>query len=85
MGYDLHGLWDADVTALGSIIDPQPGIRGIDVIQLPLWHDTLGLCEATFGLAFYGQDYQHGDQSCGLYKSGRDEYLGYRNCFRVWK
>ena len=42
MTYDLHGYWDADIGALGSVVRAQTDIRDINNDTRPLWYDGLG-------------------------------------------
>jgi chitinase len=64
MAYDLHGSWDADVSALGSLVRGQTNIREISNDTLPLWFDGLNPAKINFGLAMYGRGYTLADPSC---------------------
>ncbi|ETS74683.1 hypothetical protein PFICI_13167 [Pestalotiopsis fici W106-1] len=64
MAYDLHGSWDADVLALGSLVRGQADIREISKNTLPLWFDGLNPAKLNFGLAMYGRGYTLADPSC---------------------
>ena len=57
MSYDLHGPWDADVGALGSIVRGQADVREIYNNTLPLWYAGLNPSKINFGLAYYGRGY----------------------------
>ncbi|KAF6823885.1 carbohydrate-binding module family 18 protein [Colletotrichum musicola] len=55
MSYDLHGPWDTDVKALGSIVRPQTDITKIKKNLMPLWYDGVDPAKVNLGLAFYGR------------------------------
>ncbi|KAF6841708.1 hypothetical protein CPLU01_00380 [Colletotrichum plurivorum] len=65
MSYDLHGPWDTDVKALGSIVRPQTDITEIKKNLMPLWYDGVDPAKVNLGLAFYGRTYTLADPSCG--------------------
>lgn len=65
MSYDLHGPWDTDVKALGSIVRPQTDITEIKKNLMPLWYDGVDPAKINLGLAFYGRTYTLADPSCG--------------------
>ncbi|KAK8075259.1 glycoside hydrolase superfamily, partial [Apiospora hydei] len=78
MAYDLHGFWDSDVEALGSLVRGQADVREIyngkqawgNVLlfiagnTLPLWYAGLDPAKINFGLAWYGRGYTLQDPSC---------------------
>ncbi|KAI0014616.1 hypothetical protein F4780DRAFT_200481 [Xylariomycetidae sp. FL0641] len=64
MAYDLHGSWDSDVLALGSLVRGQADIREIYNNTLPLWYAGLDPGKINFGLAWYGRGYTLEDPSC---------------------
>lgn len=64
MAYDLHGSWDADVDALGSLVRGQADIREISDNTVPLWFDGLNPSKINFGLAMYGRGYTLADAKC---------------------
>lgn len=39
MSYDLHGVWDANVSNLGKVVLGQTDIRDIEKDIVPLWFD----------------------------------------------
>ena len=39
MSYDLHGLWDANVTTLGQVVYGQTDLSDIERDMIPLWFD----------------------------------------------
>lgn len=57
MAYDLHGFWDADVDALGSIVRGQADVREIYNNTIPLAYDDLDFSKIVFGVAWYGRGY----------------------------
>ncbi|KAF2123714.1 glycoside hydrolase family 18 protein, partial [Dothidotthia symphoricarpi CBS 119687] len=65
MSYDLHGPWDTDVKALGSIVRPQTDITEIYQNFKPLWFDGVDPAKMNMGLAYYGRTYKLVDASCG--------------------
>lgn len=64
MSYDLHGPWDTDVKALGSIVRPQTDITEIKKNPMPLWYDGVDPAKINLGLAFYGRTYTLANPSC---------------------
>ncbi|KAF2233889.1 glycoside hydrolase family 18 protein [Viridothelium virens] len=64
VAYDLHGSWDADVHALGSIVRGQTDIREIKNDTLPFWFDNIDPAKLNLGLAAYGRGYTLSDPSC---------------------
>ncbi|KAM7215280.1 class III chitinase, partial [Rhypophila decipiens] len=64
MAYDLHGPWDSDVDALGSIVRGQADVREINNNTLPLWFAGLNPHKINFGVAYYGRGYTVADPSC---------------------
>jgi chitinase len=64
MAYDLHGPWDTDVKALGSIVRPQTDITEIYQNFKPLWFDGVDPKKVNMGLAYYGRSYKLADASC---------------------
>ncbi|KAH7401176.1 glycoside hydrolase superfamily, partial [Pyrenochaeta sp. MPI-SDFR-AT-0127] len=65
MAYDLHGPWDTDVKALGSIVRPHTDITEIYNNLKPLWFDGVDPAKINLGLAYYGRTYKLADASCG--------------------
>ncbi|KAK5994507.1 Killer toxin subunits alpha/beta-like protein [Cladobotryum mycophilum] len=65
MTYDLHGPWDTDVKALGSIVRPQTDITEIDKNLMPLWYDGMDPSKLNLGIAYYGRTYTLSDPKCG--------------------
>lgn len=57
MAYDLHGFWDADVDALGSIVRGQADVREIYNNTIPLAYAGLDPGKIVFGVAWYGRGY----------------------------
>lgn len=64
MAYDLHGFWDADVDALGSIVRGQANIEEIRNNTLPLAYAGVDPSKITLGVAWYGRGYTLSDPSC---------------------
>jgi chitinase len=64
MGYDLHGQWDADVHALGSIVRPHSDITEIERNLRPLWYDGVDPGKINLGLAWYGRTYKLANPGC---------------------
>ncbi|KAK4446124.1 hypothetical protein QBC34DRAFT_497070 [Podospora aff. communis PSN243] len=64
MAYDLHGFWDADVTALGALVRGQADIREIYNNSIPLAYAELDFSKLDFGIAWYGRGYTLQDPSC---------------------
>ena len=67
MSYDLHGSWDADIKALGSLVRPQTDIREIANDSVPLFFDDLNPAKINFGLASYGRGYTLANSSCAYF------------------
>lgn len=65
MSYDLHGPWDTDVRALGSIVRPQTDVTDIKKDLLPLVYDDVEFSKINLGLAYYGRTYTLADPTCG--------------------
>ncbi|OAQ77245.1 carbohydrate-binding module family 18 protein [Purpureocillium lilacinum] len=65
MSYDLHGPWDSDVGALGSVVRPQTDITDIKKDLLPLVYDGLDFGKINLGLAYYGRTYTLSNSRCG--------------------
>jgi chitinase len=64
MAYDLHGFWDADVKALGSIVRGQADVREIYNNTIPLAYAELDFSKIDFGVAWYGRGYTLQTPSC---------------------
>ncbi|KAF2256755.1 glycoside hydrolase family 18 protein, partial [Trematosphaeria pertusa] len=64
MGYDLHGPWDGDISALGAKIRPHTDLRDIDKDLLPLWFDKLDPKKVNIGMAYYGRGYTASKKDC---------------------
>lgn len=64
MAYDLHGYWDQDVLALGSIVRGQADVREIYNNSIPLAYAELDFSKLDFGVAWYGRGYTLQDPSC---------------------
>ncbi|KAI5919336.1 glycoside hydrolase superfamily [Camillea tinctor] len=71
MAYDLHGPWDTDVEALGSIVRPHTDITEIRHDLKPLWFDGVSPSKINMGIAYYGRTYTLEDASCGEMNSCR--------------
>ncbi|KAF2742345.1 glycoside hydrolase family 18 protein [Sporormia fimetaria CBS 119925] len=65
MSYGLHGPWDTEVKALGSIVRPQTDITEIYRNFKPLWFDGVDPSKINMGLAYYGRTYTLTDASRG--------------------
>ncbi|KXX76237.1 putative chitinase [Madurella mycetomatis] len=63
MAYDLHGYWDQDVLALGSIVRGQADVREIYNNSIPLVYAGLDFSKLDFGVAWYGRCYTLQDPS----------------------
>ncbi|CAD6447523.1 8ee79419-bd96-49f7-bc53-35763a80c0cc [Sclerotinia trifoliorum] len=64
MTYDLHGPWDASVSAMGKPVIGQTNIPEIYNWTLPLWYNGLDPSKINMGLAYYGRGYTLADSSC---------------------
>jgi len=64
MSYDLHGFWDQDVKALGSIVRGQADVREIYNNTIPLAYAALDFSKIDFGIAWYGRGYTLQTPSC---------------------
>ena len=62
--YDLHGFWDADVDALGSIVRGQTNIEEIANNTIPLAYAKVDPSKIDLGIAWYGRGYTLSDPSC---------------------
>ncbi|KAK3290201.1 glycoside hydrolase superfamily [Chaetomium fimeti] len=70
MAYDLHGSWDSDVGALGSIVRGQADVREIYNNTMPLWYAALNPAKINFGLAYYGRGYTLANPACNTLGCG---------------
>jgi chitinase len=63
MAYDLHGFWDSDVEALGSVVRGQANIEDI-ANTIPLAYAGVDPSKITIGIAWYGRGYSLADPFC---------------------
>lgn len=60
----MHGYWDADVDALGSIVRGQANIEEVRNNTLPLDFAGIDPGKISLGVAWYGRGYTLADPSC---------------------
>ncbi|KAF2280023.1 glycoside hydrolase [Westerdykella ornata] len=64
MSYDLHGIWDEDIPALGKKVRPQTNISEINTGLTPLWFAGINPAKVNLGLAYYGRTFTLADSGC---------------------
>ncbi|KAI0124098.1 family 18 glycosyl hydrolase [Xylariales sp. AK1849] len=75
MTYDLHGVWDAQSTALGPHIAPHTNITEIDMGLDLLWRSGVQPAKVVLGLGWYGRSFTLTDPSCNT-PNGVCEFSG---------
>lgn len=55
MTYDIHGVWDSNVTSLGSYAYAHTNLTEIDSALELLWRNNINPSRVNLGLGFYGR------------------------------
>jgi chitinase len=55
MTYDIHGVWDSNVTAIGSVALAHTNLTEIDNGLELLWRNNVNPERVNLGLGFYGR------------------------------
>ncbi|KAI3068615.1 CAZyme family GH18 [Aspergillus niger] len=64
MSYDLHGMWDQDITWTGPYLKGHTNITEIDLGLDLLWRNDVDPSKVVFGFAFYGRSFTMADPNC---------------------
>ncbi|KAJ2907324.1 hypothetical protein MKZ38_003180 [Zalerion maritima] len=64
MTYDIHGVWDANVDAIGSNAYAHTNLTEIDLALRLLWRNNINPDRVVLGLGFYGRSFTMEDPSC---------------------
>ncbi|PKY00152.1 chitinase [Aspergillus campestris IBT 28561] len=64
MTYDIHGLWDRNVTSIGSYALAHTNLTEINMGLELLWRNNVNPARVVMGLGFYGRSYTMADSGC---------------------
>ncbi|KAK4465900.1 glycoside hydrolase superfamily [Cladorrhinum samala] len=64
MTYDIHGVWDQNVTAIGSFAFAHTNMTEIDQALALLWRNHINPERVNLGLGFYGRSFTMKDPNC---------------------